>query len=143
MTAALKTERLAVEHYGLLERFYRDQRSSMRVKAASQVWIARNPQLCAGLCLHQLAEGLWLTGLWVDQQQRQQGIASQLVQCCLSQQQQSVWLFCQPELEHFYQRLGFEACQQLPQPLQQRLSRYQRSKPSLIALANHRSSLGR
>lgn len=127
-------ERLAVEHYGLLERFYREQRSNMRIKAAHQVWVARIPQLCAGLCLHQLPDGLWLTGLWVARQHRQQGIASQLVQHSLQQQGQSVWLFCQPDLLGFYQKLGFTPCANLPQTLQQRLSRYRVSKPELIAL---------
>lgn len=45
-----------------------------------------------------------------------------------------VWLFCHPDLQKLYARSGFLGSPQLPEPLADRLSRYQRNK-LLIAMA--------
>jgi len=64
---------------------------------------------------------------------RGQGGASQLLEAALADCQAPVWLFCNPALQAFYQRLGFCAEWPLPAALLQRLSRYQQSK-DLLAL---------
>ncbi len=82
-----------------------------------------------------MAEGHWLTSLFVAPALRGQAIAATLVQQSLAHTPGPVWLFCNPELLAFYQRLGFTPCQRLPEALANRLARYTRSKP-LVALSH-------
>jgi GNAT superfamily N-acetyltransferase len=95
--------------------------------------------LIAGLSLARVTGGFWLTGLFVDPQRRQQGVAGKLVKAALAQADGPTWLFCHPDLLAFYQRLGFELAQCLPDTLHGRLQRYQRSK-RLVALQQGQSS---
>lgn len=123
---------------GLLDRFYRQHRSRMRASAEGQLWVARAPGIVGGLCLGEVPGGWWLSGLFVDPQQRGRNVASQLVKSALASIDDDVWLFCHPELVAFYQRLGFAPSLCLPPVLADRLARYQRTKP-LVALAWARS----
>ncbi|HZX16792.1 MAG TPA: GNAT family N-acetyltransferase [Pseudomonas sp.] len=118
----------------LADKFYRSQRSAMRATAGAQLWVAEDREIVAALCLHQVAHGHWLTSLLVDSTRRGQGVARQLIETALADCATVVWLFCHPQLGDFYLRLGFVLCNDLPQPLAERLSRYQRSK-SLLAFA--------
>lgn len=119
---------------GLLDRFYRQHRSPMRASAEGQLWAARAPGIVGGLCLSGVPGGWWLTGLFVDPQQRGRNVASQLVKAALASIDTDAWLFCHPDLVAFYQRLGFGPGLCLPPVLADRLVRYQRTKP-LVALA--------
>lgn len=139
MTQPLRIERLAPEQHGLLQRFYRAQRSSMRVKDASQAWVARDPALCAGLCLRQVGDGHWLTGLLVHAERRRRGIAGHLLAAVRSAVSGPLWLFCAPELADFYRARGFLDCHDLPEALRGRLARYRREKP-LLALYSPESA---
>lgn len=120
----------------LANKFYRAHRSPMRATHEDQVWVAQHSELLAALCLRPVACGHWLTSLFVAPAQRGQGLARQLLEQALQDCAAPVWLFCHPQLSPFYQRLGFQPCARLPHELQERLSRYQRSK-SLIALARN------
>ncbi len=131
----LRIERLEPAQYELLQRFYRTQRSAMRIKDAEQVWVVRDAQICGGLCLRQVAEGHWLSGLLVDADRRQRGIAGQLLAKVRADVEGPLWLFCAPALGNFYRTHGFHDCQTLPPALASRLARYTRSK-SLLALCN-------
>ncbi|KPA93119.1 MULTISPECIES: GNAT family N-acetyltransferase [Pseudomonas] len=117
----------------LLDKFYRAHGSSMRANGEGQLWVARDGGIIAGLSLTAVADGFWLTGLFVDPQRRGQGIAGQLVAHALATLTGRTWLFCHPDLRDFYGKLGFSPTRQLPQALADRLARYSRSKP-LIAL---------
>ena len=117
----------------LADKFYRAQRSAMRVSTVEQVWVAEHSEIVAALCLRTIDGGHWLTSLLVAPPLRRQGLARQLVEQALTDCTAPVWLFCRPELSDFYQRLGFAPCTDLPPPLTERLARYQRSK-SLLAL---------
>ena len=117
----------------LLDKFYRAQGSSMRAAAGARLWVARAPQIIAGLSLSSVAEGNWLTGLFVDPAWRNQAIARRLIEQASAQCQGPIWLFCHPDLLGFYQKLGFSQATALPQALADRLARYSRSKP-LMAL---------
>lgn len=117
----------------LADEFYRTHRSPMRVDRRAQIWVAQHPEIVAALCLRPLAQGYWLSGLFVEPSQRRQGLARQLIEQSLAQASESVWLFCDPELHSFYANLGFLPCTSLPTALAERLSRYQRKK-NLIAL---------
>ena len=112
----------------------------MRAASDAELWVARGPGIIAGLSLSKVGEGFWLTGLFVEPQQRGQGVAGQLVEAALAQADGPAWLFCHPDLAPFYQRLGFELARQLPATLAGRLQRYQRSK-RLVALQRAQSSL--
>jgi len=124
----------------LLEHFYKQHGSRMRPANDGQCWVARSPQIVAGLCLTPIADGHWLTGLFVVPAQRRGGIAAQLVEAALAAHHGPTWLFCQPQLVAYYQRLGFNSTPHLPEALASRLQRYLRSKP-LLAMVRAQSSL--
>lgn len=112
----------------------------MRAASDAQLWVARAPGIIAGLSLSPVGDGYWLTGLFVDPQQRNKGVAGRLIEAALEQANGPTWLFCHPDLVPFYQRLGFHMAGQLPESLASRLLRYQRSK-RLVALERAQSSL--
>jgi GNAT superfamily N-acetyltransferase len=112
----------------LADKFYRQQRSSMRASAGAQLWVVQDVELVAALNLNPLAEGYWLTALLVAPSHRGQGLASGLVSQAVAAQNLPVWLFCQPALCSFYQRLGFAPATALPAALAQRLARYRLTK---------------
>lgn len=133
LSAAMHYRLLPAQLKPLADKFYRSQRSPMRANAAAQLWVAQADDIIAALGLREVDNGLWLTGLLVTPTWRGQGIASQLLEQALQHQQAPVWLFCQPGLQPFYQRLGFTLDPDLPMPLQQRLQRYRSSK-TLLAM---------
>ncbi|MFJ4454586.1 GNAT family N-acetyltransferase [Pseudomonas sp. NPDC089392] len=124
----------------MLDHFYRQHGSRMRAAGDAELWVARSPGIIAGLSLSTVGEGFWLTGLFIDPQRRSQGVAARLVEAALAQVDGPTWLFCHPDLLPFYQQLGFDLAQQLPEALAGRLQRYQRSK-RLVALQRSQSSL--
>ena len=129
--------RLPLQLRPLVDKFYRDHRSPMRSQAGDELWVAQSAsEIVAALSLRPLAGGQWLTGLFVAPALRRQGVAAALLDHSLALHPEPVWLFCHPELRGFYQRLGFVDCQRLPAELDERLTRYQRTK-SLIPLRIH------
>ena len=117
----------------LMNKFYRAHQSSMKASKDSQLWVARQEEIVAGLCLRPAAHGHWLTGLFVAPAVRGRGIDATLVGKAASTCEGPVWLFCDPELQGFYERLGFGLDTDLPQVLHERLVRYQRNK-AMIAM---------
>ncbi|KAA8696767.1 Acetyltransferase [Pseudomonas caricapapayae] len=117
----------------LLGKFYREHQSSMRAASKGQAWVARQAEIVGALCLTPVAEGHWLTGLFVAPAMRGKAVARGLIDAALQPQTGPVWLFCHPDLLGFYQLAGFATAQRLPQTLGERFMRYSRSKP-LIAL---------
>ncbi|MFJ4346719.1 GNAT family N-acetyltransferase [Pseudomonas sp. NPDC089401] len=124
----------------LLEHFYKQHGSRMRAANDGELWVARSDRIVAGLCLSAVANGHWLTGLFVAPAQRKRGVAAELVEAALAHHDGPTWLFCHPDLEAWYQRLGFVGTTELPEALASRLLRYQRSK-SLVAMVRAQSSL--
>ncbi|TVP92267.1 MAG: N-acetyltransferase [Pseudomonadaceae bacterium] len=121
-------EKLPSIEHPLVNRFYKAQGSKMRARGQHQVWVLRDPDICCALCLEPVAEGFWLTSLCTALERRQQGLARQLLQACLTAGNRPVWLFCSPEVAPLYQACGFKFTEQLPHALGQRLQRYQRHK---------------
>ena len=115
----------------LMNKFYRSHQSSMKAVREAQLWVARRSEIVAALCLRPVAGGHWLTGLFVDPQCREQGVAAQLIATAVAQVDAPVWLFCHPDLRGFYERRGFSFDPALPQAMAERLSRYARSKPMI------------
>ncbi|ARU89257.1 GNAT family N-acetyltransferase [Pseudomonas sp. M30-35] len=116
----------------LANKFYSAHRAKMKAAHDDQVWTLEQSQIIAALCLRPVANGHWLTSLFVAPEHRQQGHAKQLIHSAIANCYGPIWLFCHPSLSDFYQALGFSSALQLPAPLNERLRRYQRSKP-LIA----------
>lgn len=123
----------------LLEHFYRQHGSRMRANGEGELWVARADVIVGGMSLQAVADGHWLTGLFVAPQWRGRQVASRLVEAALTARPGPTWLFCHPDLEGFYQRLGFTPTSDLPEALASRLARYQRNKP-LLAMARGQSS---
>ncbi|MGP0173804.1 GNAT family N-acetyltransferase [Pseudomonas sp. NCHU5208] len=121
----------------LVDKFYRQHRSAMRSQAGDELWVAQQGNdILAALSLRSVADGQWLTGLFVAPAQRGQGLAAGLLAQSLQAHPEPVWLFCHPDLTGFYRRQGFHPSLHLPDELDQRLARYRRNK-SLIALRVH------
>jgi len=131
----LQLRQLPDECRPLLARFYRAHRSHMRVPAGARCWVLWDREIVAGLCLRDLDQGHWLTGLLVAPNRRRQQLAQQLVTQVAGACERSIWLFCEPALGPFYQRLGFTECQALPPALAARLKAYNRHK-TLLAFCN-------
>ena len=119
----------------LMNKFYRAHQSSMKAVKDAQLWVARQQDIVAGLCLRPMAQGYWLTGLFVAPALRGQGVAGALVKQAITSCEGTVWLFCDPQLQAFYERLGFSLDVDLPHALHERLVRYQRNK-AMIALGS-------
>lgn len=129
----LSIQLLSEPLWPLLNKFYRAHGSSMKALKGGRLWVARDAEIVAGLCLTPVLGGQWLTGLLVDPAYRGQGLAARLVSCGVQQVEGTVWLFCHPDLQGLYERMGFTQETHLPQSLSERLVRYKRNKP-LIAM---------
>ncbi|OLY74175.1 GNAT family acetyltransferase [Pseudomonas sp. ATCC PTA-122608] len=127
----LHIDRLAEPLWPLLNKFYRRHNSTMKALKGGQLWVAKGSEIVAGLCLTPVVGGQWLTGLFVDPAMRGQGLAARLIRDASASVEGTLWLFCHPELEGFYQRLGFTQDTLLPQSLSERLVRYKRNKPMI------------
>jgi len=103
----------------------------MKAVRDAQLWVARREEIIGALCLRPVADGHWLTGLFVDPACREQGIAAALIAEALKDLEGPVWLFCHPDLRGFYERRGFTFDPPLPYSMAERLSRYARSKPMI------------
>lgn len=123
----------------LLDHFYRQHGSRMRAAADGEGWVARAQTIVGGLSLSPVADGRWLTGLFVAPEWRGQRAASQLIEAALAAVSGPTWLFCHPQLQAFYLRQAFSLTDELPEALASRLARYQRSK-SLVAMVRNQSS---
>lgn len=123
----------------LLDHFYRQHGSRMRAAGEGEQWVARAGDMIAGMNLIPMAGGCWLTGLFVAPHWRGQRVAARLIEAGLQGSAGPTWLFCEPQLVPFYERLGFCVTEQLPEALASRLARYRRSKP-LVALVLVQSS---
>lgn len=137
---ALEFSQLPAPLQPLLVRFYRAHNSRNRVRSEATCWVARRGAIVGGLCLTPVADGHFLTGLLVAPSERSQGIGAELVSYALNSSSGPVWLFCKPELLHFYARLGFVVTHQLPDSLADLLTRYRRTK-TLVALLNDRRTM--
>ncbi|SEN38050.1 Acetyltransferase (GNAT) domain-containing protein [Pseudomonas sp. ok272] len=127
----LQYTQLAEPLWPLMNKFYRSHQSSMKAVREAQLWVGTRDEIVAGLCLRSVADGFWLTGLFVAPTCRGQGVAAALMAAALLPISAPVWLFCHPDLREFYQRNGFTVDPPLPYALAERLARYNRSKPMI------------
>ncbi|MCX9152826.1 MULTISPECIES: GNAT family N-acetyltransferase [Pseudomonas] len=127
----LPIDLLAEPLWPLLNKFYRRHDSSMKALKGGRLWVVRDTEIVAGLCLSPVVGGQWLTGMFVDPAYRGQGLATRLIQQAVAGVDGTVWLLCHPDLEGLYQRMGFSQDTVLPQSLSERLVRYRRNKPMI------------
>ena len=127
----LSIDLLAEPLWPLLNKFYRSHDSSMKALKGGRLWVARDGEIVAGLCLSPVIGGQWLTGVFVAPAYRRQGLAARLILQAIADVQGTVWLLCHPDLESLYQRIGFTQETILPQSLSERLVRYKRNKPMI------------
>jgi GNAT superfamily N-acetyltransferase len=127
----LHIEPLAEPLWPLLNKFYRSHNSPMKALKGGRLWVARDGEIVAGLCLTPVMGGQWLTGVFVAPAYRGQGLAARLIRQAAAACEGTVWLLCHPELEGLYQRIGFSQDTVLPQSLSERLVRYKRNKPMI------------
>ncbi|MBA2929374.1 GNAT family N-acetyltransferase [Pseudomonas sivasensis] len=127
----LSIDLLAEPLWPLLNKFYRSHDSSMKTLKGGRLWVARDGEIVAGLCLSPVVGGQWLTGVFVAPAYRRQGLAARLILQAIADVQGTVWLLCHPDLESLYQRMGFTQDTILPQSLSERLVRYKRNKPMI------------
>jgi GNAT superfamily N-acetyltransferase len=127
----LSIDLLAEPLWPLLNKFYRSHDSSMKALKGGRLWVARDGEIVAGLCLSPVIGGQWLTGVFVAPAYRRQGLAARLIFQAIADVQGTVWLLCHPDLESLYQRIGFTQETILPQSLSERLVRYKRNKPMI------------
>ncbi|EZP63308.1 MULTISPECIES: GNAT family N-acetyltransferase [Pseudomonas] len=127
----LSIDLLAEPLWPLLNKFYRSHDSSMKALKGGRLWVARDGEIVAGLCLSPVVGGQWLTGVFVAPAYRRQGLAARLILQAIADVQGTVWLLCHPDLESLYQRIGFTQDTILPQSLSERLVRYKRNKPMI------------
>ena len=127
----LHIEPLAEPLWPLLNKFYRSHNSSMKALKGGRLWVARESEIVAGLCLTPVVGGQWLTGVFVDPAYRGQGLAKRVIDAAVAEVEGTVWLLCHPDLEGLYQRMGFTQNTVLPQSLSERLVRYKRNKPMI------------
>ncbi|SDZ42246.1 GNAT family N-acetyltransferase [Pseudomonas salomonii] len=127
----LHLQLLAEPLWPLLNKFYRSHNSSMKALKGGRLWVARDGEIVAGLCLTPVVGGQWLTGVFVDPAYRGHGLAARLIAAAVADVEGTVWLLCHPELEGLYQRMGFTQATTLPQSLSERLVRYKRNKPMI------------
>ena len=124
-------EPLAEPLWPLLNKFYRSHNSSMKALKGGRLWVVRDGEIVAGLCLSPVVGGQWLTGVFVAPSYRGQRLAAQLIGEAVAGCEGTVWLLCHPDLERLYQRMGFSQDTVLPQSLSERLVRYKRNKPMI------------
>ena len=127
----LSIDLLAEPLWPLLNKFYRSHNSSMKALKGGRLWVVREGEIVAGLCLTPVTGGQWLTGMFVAPAYRGQRLAARLVHQAVAEVEGTVWLLCHPDLERLYQRMGFSQDTLLPQSLSERLVRYKRNKPMI------------
>ncbi|WP_455885147.1 GNAT family N-acetyltransferase [Pseudomonas spelaei] len=127
----LPTEPLAEPLWPLLNKFYRSHNSPMKALKGGRLWVARDGEIVAGLCLTPVVGGQFLTGVFVAPDHRGQGLATRLILRAVAEVAGTVWLLCHPDLEGLYRRMGFTQDTALPQSLSERLVRYKRNKPMI------------
>ncbi|OOV94883.1 MULTISPECIES: GNAT family N-acetyltransferase [Pseudomonas] len=127
----LHIEPLAEPLWPLLNKFYRSHNSSMKALKGGRLWVVRDGEIVAGLCLSPVVGGQWLTGVFVAPTHRGQGLAARLIGEAVASIEGTVWLLCHPDLERLYQGMGFSQDTVLPQSLSERLVRYKRNKPMI------------
>lgn len=126
------TEFEATDKY-LLKHFIGQQKLS-QPQQTERVFIAKHQQKIIGIARIVLFDNqAWLRGLYIEPCQRHKGYGAQLVKYLLEQLNQNCVGFIQPDLQNFYQKLGFKqlTAEQLDARLNEKYQQYLKTKPRL------------
>ncbi|MFT0212757.1 GNAT family N-acetyltransferase [Pseudomonas sp. F1_0610] len=139
-TTEFKILKLSELERPLLEKFHKTYKSQMKMPADTHLWaLYKGKDIIGSVCItptETLAH--WLNALYIAPDFRNQGLASMLLNKVLSNYIHDVWLFCLPELIPFYDKNGFLRCEfGLPESLEDKLTRYQLTKPLISMLHAH------
>lgn len=122
----------------LVNKYYKSHRVSVSSSASSNnvIMVARNNHDIVGVARLAPINSEWfLTGVHVDEQYRNAGIAGELINC-LVKQQPVIYSFPYQHLVTFYQRLGFELVtpESLPCELAQRFNAYVKQGREIVVM---------
>jgi len=133
ITTAIKTDKKS------LMRFYKQQHYSAGLLGFDNVYVIKHEEVIIAAVIVSALEKdnpqLFLHALVVDDKFRQQGLASKLLKHIRSiHSSQEVICFASIELSKFYQKSGFELCQekQLCPPLLSRYLQYKKTNNELL-----------
>jgi len=122
--------------YPLATKFYKNHGIKSRVSSDNIVVIARENNVIIGVAKLAPINDLWfLTGVYIDLEQRGQGIGSELItQLC--QQKTTIYTFPYAHLTALYQKLGFlnATSDLLPYELTQRFDAYTKQGRNIVAM---------
>ncbi|SDJ89640.1 Acetyltransferase (GNAT) domain-containing protein [Ferrimonas sediminum] len=121
----------------LVDRFYRQHGGKDRCRRHDRVWVARRQGRMVAVARRVPLESHWvLRGLLVDDTERRQGVATELLQCLLEECDEPLWCFALSHLKPLYVSLGFQcldtAAEPLPKAVAGALAAYRRSQPGLL-----------
>jgi len=128
---------LAKEAIPLANKFYQDHGISNRAKGHDLVWVARDKHRMVGAArLTPVCNKYWLlTGVYVGEDYRGHGIASQLISQSLNLTP-VVYTFALTHLNAYYRQLGFSDINfnDLPCELAQRFNAYAKQGRKIVAM---------
>ncbi|MGF1733749.1 GNAT family N-acetyltransferase [Photobacterium satsumensis] len=124
--------------FPLVNRFYKSYYPAGKAKKDEVIWIGEdNKGIKACVRFKQFDEYQLLTGMLVHPELRSQGHGIALLEACREQVTTSqCYCFAFSYLEEFYQESGFVIIKdnELPEPLQSRISRYRQSGKTLTPM---------
>lgn len=124
-----------IEYKIIAEKFYQQQRYNASFMGNDNCLVAKlNNDIVGAVIVSVINQHHLLHALVVTSELRRQGIASQLVQHCITNNT-PMYCFADKSLKNFYLRLRFkqlEICQ-LPRALAKRYSSYSKKNKSLLA----------
>ncbi|WP_035415686.1 GNAT family N-acetyltransferase [Ferrimonas kyonanensis] len=128
---------LEVEALPLADRFYRSQGGKDRCRRHDRVWVARRQGRMVAVARRVPLESHWvLRGVLVEEAERRQGVATELLRRLLMESETPVWCFALLHLKSFYLNLGFQcpetATEPMPTAIAGALAAYRRSQPGLL-----------
>jgi len=117
----------------LVNEFYKQVYKKGVAKRSEQVFVLRDQKILCAARLKEVQGALLLTGVACLPAMRGQGLASLLINKLLNLQTEMIYCFPYPDLQGFYEKLGFKLYQQvkLPEALAMQYQAYNKRKPLL------------
>ncbi|WP_044407758.1 GNAT family N-acetyltransferase [Thiomicrospira microaerophila] len=117
-----------------LLKHFTSQNKLPQPQQAERVFLAKDQQKIIGIARIVLFDNqAWLRGLYIEPTERHKGYGAQLVKYLLEKLNQNCVGFIQPDLQSFYQKLGFKkrTAEQLDAQLNEKYTQYLKTKPRL------------
>jgi len=143
MPNSTSIDQLTKQTLPLVNKFYQEHGWRNKANRHDLTWVAREESCIVGAArLAPINNQYWLlTGVFVDERYRSQGIAQRLITAsCLSTPQ--IYTFSLQNLAGFYQKLGFNPItpDKLPDELAQRFSAYVKQGRKITAMVKAHES---